>query len=703
MKKEGFYIKKQIVPRRQDLNRSQNMLYYKTGKAFRNIDNNIIYPPVTNTNNTPNNKINNQILPQNSPFQNGQNYIDVNNMKNQNLMIQRYNMNDLKYNEESKLNIDNNMIASKGLFKNYVYNNNIGYNDNINQRQNPYTGNPNNIRLVYTPVNYINRLPLNNNIINPGLNQPIMPKRNIVPVLQMPRPVNPIRKNLIIDDFNTPNKNIIKNDNNNQQRYSTIQAESKYELENVNYPPIWTERKRNNYIIDEDSPENNGYCSKNNGGIISNNNKDLSTPVKVKNDITDIYDQYQASNLEDNYQQFSSNDINTPINELILEQQQIINDNEQIEEKTKINPLNQPIQNYDELINDNLYISPNITPIKTPTSNQDIQFNNNPPNEIYDNLSQNIPQVSKNLFGQKISIKSFSHLSRAGSEEDGFPKTNQDSFVVLPKVNNIKDFSIFSILDGHGPKGHLVSKFVSQNLIKNIINNPTIKSLQNSESIYLTLKQNNYQIIKQSFISTDLSLKNCNFDVKESGTTCLLIIILNSHLICANVGDSRAIAVFDENNDPNLSKIKAVPLSKDYKLDIPEERNRILMSGGKVDQLKDSMGVGQGPLRVFKPGEIYPGLAMSRSIGDTLAKSLGVIAEPGIFEYNLNEKTKFIVLGSDGIWEFLDNEEVKNIGKSFYLNCDSSDLCEELYNSALIKWKCNDEIVDDITVIVIYF
>ena len=123
MKKEGFYIKKQIVPRRQDLNRSQNMLYYKTGKAFRNIDNNIIYPPVTNTNNTPNNKINNQILPQNSPFQNGQNFIDVNNMKNQNLMVQRYNMNDLKYNEESKLNIDNNMIASKGLFKNYVYNN----------------------------------------------------------------------------------------------------------------------------------------------------------------------------------------------------------------------------------------------------------------------------------------------------------------------------------------------------------------------------------------------------------------------------------------------------------------------------------------------------------------------------------------------------------------------------------------------------
>ena len=236
-----------------------------------------------------------------------------------------------------------------------------------------------------------------------------------------------------------------------------------------------------------------------------------------------------------------------------------------------------------------------------------------------------------------------------------------------------------------------------------IISNPAIKTLLDIETIYLTLKQNNYRIIKQSFISIDYNIRNCNFDVNDSGTTCVLLIILGNHLICANVGDSRAIAIYSENNDPNLSKLNIVPLSIDFKLEISEEKNRIIRAGGKVDKLKNSLGEGAGPLRVFKPGKDYPGLAMSRSIGDAIAKTLGVIAEPGIIEYNLNEKIKFIVLGSDGIWEFLSNEEVKNIGKIFYLNCEASDLCEELYSNSLIKWKCNDSSVDDITVIVIYF
>ena len=279
----------------------------------------------------------------------------------------------------------------------------------------------------------------------------------------------------------------------------------------------------------------------------------------------------------------------------------------------------------------------------------------------------------------------------------------KDSFIALSKVNNIEDFNIFAVLDGHGPHGHLVSKYVSENLVKNIISNPAIKTLLDIEKIYLTLKQNNYRIIKQSFISIDYNIRNCNFDVNDSGTTCVLLIILGTHLICANVGDSRAIAICSENNDPNLSKLSIVPLSIDFKLEISEERNRIIRSGGLVEKLKNSIGEGAGPLRVFKPGKDYPGLAMSRSIGDAIAKTLGVIAEPGIIEYNLNEKIKFIVLGSDGIWEFLSNEEVKNIGKVFYLNCEANDLCEELYSNSLIKWKCNDSSVDDITVIVIYF
>lgn len=49
---------------------------------------------------------------------------------------------------------------------------------------------------------------------------------------------------------------------------------------------------------------------------------------------------------------------------------------------------------------------------------------------------------------------------------------------------------------------------------------------------------------------------------------------------------------------------------------------------------------------------------MSRSFGDEVAASVGVIAEPEIMEYNLKAEDKFIILASDGVWEFISSEEV---------------------------------------------
>lgn len=44
-----------------------------------------------------------------------------------------------------------------------------------------------------------------------------------------------------------------------------------------------------------------------------------------------------------------------------------------------------------------------------------------------------------------------------------------------------------------------------------------------------------------------------------------------------------------------------------------------------------------GPLRVWVQDEDVPGLAMSRSIGDKVAQSVGVTPDPEIMEYTLTE------------------------------------------------------------------
>jgi len=46
---------------------------------------------------------------------------------------------------------------------------------------------------------------------------------------------------------------------------------------------------------------------------------------------------------------------------------------------------------------------------------------------------------------------------------------------------------------------------------------------------------------------------------------------------------------------------------------------------------------------------------MSRSVGDTVAHSVGCACEPDITHTVLTPNDKIILLASDGIWEFLEN------------------------------------------------
>lgn len=59
---------------------------------------------------------------------------------------------------------------------------------------------------------------------------------------------------------------------------------------------------------------------------------------------------------------------------------------------------------------------------------------------------------------------------------------------------------------------------------------------------------------------------------------------------------------------------------------------------------------------------------MTRSIGDMVATSVGVTAEPEMKVFgNLAPSDKFIVVASDGIWDRLSNEEVMHaIAYKFY-------------------------------------
>jgi serine/threonine protein phosphatase PrpC len=348
-------------------------------------------------------------------------------------------------------------------------------------------------------------------------------------------------------------------------------------------------------------------------------------------------------------------------------------------------------------------------------NNQQINENNEEGNEEINNENKNEDNENENANGNKIDIsyndfddsgwvKNYGGVSRPGMDANGNQKINQDTLVSLTNINSVKDFNIFGVLDGHGLEGHFVSHFASDYIPSQIINDPEIKSLSDPEQIYEKLKENECQIIMKAFLSCDEELKNVDFDAYNSGTTCNLVIHIGKHIICANTGDSRAIVTYDEQQeDQELKLLEAAQLSIDYKPEIPEEKNRILLSGGIVQKTKNEYGQEFGPYRVWAQGENYPGLAMSRSIGDLKGKTVGIVANPGIMEYDLEESTKYIIIGSDGVWEFLNNDIVKDIGKKYYLENDASDFCHQIINNSVVQWQNNEIVIDDITVVAVFF
>ena len=97
------------------------------------------------------------------------------------------------------------------------------------------------------------------------------------------------------------------------------------------------------------------------------------------------------------------------------------------------------------------------------------------------------------------------------------------------------------------------------------------------------------------------------------------------------------------------------------------EAQRIVAAGGRIDSYRDQAGNKLGPERVWLLEQELPGLAMSRSFGDAIAFKVGVNAIPECREVILTPLDKIIVLASDGVWEFMPNEEVASIIYPFYL------------------------------------
>jgi len=234
-----------------------------------------------------------------------------------------------------------------------------------------------------------------------------------------------------------------------------------------------------------------------------------------------------------------------------------------------------------------------------------------------------------------------------GSDEDD----NQD-VVLLDKIEELRAI-VAGVFDGHGQNGRKVAEACRAHICDAIRKHaPPVDQLTQLDWLndcFITLDQ---------YVASEL-----REGLSESGCAGTVVIYMPEQklMFTANVGDSKAVLGGAE------QPIKSLTVDHLPSLDV--ERKRIVAAGGRVAASDDVQLGTLGELRVWKGASTMPGLTISRSIGDSVAKEVGVIATPYAQRIDFGKMqqaagNKLVVVASPGIWKvFSPKELLELLGK----------------------------------------
>eukprot|EP00095_Tigriopus_kingsejongensis_P002611 maker-scaffold302_size216161-snap-gene-1.13 protein:Tk02611 transcript:maker-scaffold302_size216161-snap-gene-1.13-mRNA-1 annotation:"probable protein phosphatase 2c" len=249
-------------------------------------------------------------------------------------------------------------------------------------------------------------------------------------------------------------------------------------------------------------------------------------------------------------------------------------------------------------------------------------------------------------------------------------------------LENDPDLSFFAVYDGHGGTG--VANYLKDHLHEFILDQVEYKEGNMEEAIL------------KAFLQVDQDLRTYGSATELTGSTAVVVMIKHGELYCANLGDSRATACV-------RGLVKA--LTCDHNTSNAKERERVYAMGGNIKENR----VG---------GVLIP----TRCFGDFLLKSeiekpawkQVISAVPQIVSFKLSSNWDFVVVGSDGVWDAMSNQDMVTYVKTkLSAMCASqssrdkvvlSSLCEEILDHCCAKTveRYGKNSCDNMTIIIIW-
>ncbi len=254
---------------------------------------------------------------------------------------------------------------------------------------------------------------------------------------------------------------------------------------------------------------------------------------------------------------------------------------------------------------------------------------------------------------------------------------------------------LFGVFDGHGSDA--VAK-VLPNAFKTITKQMNSALFRNEKRFK--------SFLRTSVIALDeWLLKKLGKKAEESGSTaCVGWFDTQSQIFYSmNLGDSRGVFVAVDRDNPTL-KTAEVQVTRDHKPGDPKEKRRIERAGGRVHSKSSSSSVARvaGILaisRVFGDWELKSPINGAR---DHWAGNEPDILGPYVLDTSRYEY--FLFFGSDGIFDVLKNQELKQASVRQATNSSGmlfTKLCKEIVDIAIDRWRKLPKNVGDNTSLVI--
>ena len=303
----------------------------------------------------------------------------------------------------------------------------------------------------------------------------------------------------------------------------------------------------------------------------------------------------------------------------------------------------------------------------------------------------------------------------------GWRKRQEDAHIAAVSQGEKKNIDVFGVFDGHG--GKEISQFVSNHFTEELIKNKNLET-DLSQALketfikmdeIMTTPESIEEIKKYARLSKeadDLQSKNeppnsqmalisqlippknpeaNDINMRTGCTACVFSIDEKSKkLYFANAGDSRVVM---------CKKGVAYPQSEDHKPEMESEKSRIYKAEGWISD-----------------GRVKGNLNLTRGFGDLEYKQNKnlkpedqmITANPDIKVIDFEKDMDFVIIGCDGIWDCLKNQEACDFVSKRLKdnpNIKISKIVEEMMDSIVAKDLYNESGVgcDNMTCVIVVF